>query len=80
MEENSYKKLVRLFEKSDLPKKKIDEAGKTLDEASHRNEIIRKKLKGVEEIEAAEEAAEEAPAESTEDILKDIRELLKAEK
>ena len=25
MEENSYKKLVRLFEKSDLPKKKIDE-------------------------------------------------------
>lgn len=35
-------------------KKKIDEAGKTLDEASHRNEIIRKKLKGVEEIEASE--------------------------
>ena len=35
-------------------KKKIDEAGKTLDEASHRNEIIRKKLKGVEEIEYTE--------------------------
>lgn len=35
-------------------KKKIDEAGKTLDEASHRNDIIRKKLKGVEEIEATE--------------------------
>ncbi len=35
-------------------KKKIDEAGKTLDEASHRNEIIRKKLKGVEEIESSE--------------------------
>ncbi len=35
-------------------KKKIDEAGKTLDEASHRNEIIRKKLKGVEEIEVTE--------------------------
>ncbi len=35
-------------------KKKIDEAGKTLDEASHRNEIIRKKLKGVEEIENTE--------------------------
>lgn len=38
------------------------------------------KLAKKEEIEAAEEAAEEAPAESTEDILKDIRELLKAEK
>ena len=25
MEENSYKKMVRLFEKSDLPKKKIEE-------------------------------------------------------
>jgi large conductance mechanosensitive channel len=38
------------------------------------------KLAKKEEIEAAEEAAEEAPAESTEDILKDIRELLKSEK
>lgn len=35
-------------------KKKIDEAGKTLDEARHRNEIIQKKLKNVEEIEASE--------------------------
>ncbi len=35
-------------------KKKIDEAGKTLDEASHRNDMIRKKLKGVEEIEVSE--------------------------
>ncbi len=35
-------------------KKKIDEAGKTLDEASHRNDVIRKKLKGVEEIEFGE--------------------------
>ena len=35
-------------------KKKIDEAGKTLDEARHRNEIIQKKLKNVEEIEAYE--------------------------
>ncbi len=35
-------------------KKKIDEAGKTLDEASHRNDIIRKKLKGVEEIDSGE--------------------------
>ncbi len=38
----------------DKAKKKIDEAGKTLDEASFRNEMIRKKLKGVEEIESAE--------------------------
>lgn len=38
------------------------------------------KLAKKEEIEAAEEAAKETPAESTEDILKDIRELLKAEK
>lgn len=35
-------------------KKKIDEAGKTLDEASHRNEIIRKKLKGVETLDSSE--------------------------
>lgn len=35
-------------------KKKIDEAGKTLDEASHRNEIIRKKLRGVETIDSSE--------------------------
>lgn len=38
----------------DKAKKKIDEAGRTLDEATHRNEIIRKKLKGVEEIELNE--------------------------
>ena len=31
-------------------KQKIDEAGRSLDEADHRNEIIRKKLKKVEEI------------------------------
>ncbi len=31
-------------------KQKIDEAGKSLEEADHRNEIIRKKLKKVEEI------------------------------
>ena len=35
-------------------KKKIDEAGKTLDEARHRNEMIQKKLKNVEEIESGE--------------------------
>ncbi len=32
-------------------KKKIDEAGKTLDEADHRNEIIQKNLKDVEKLE-----------------------------
>ncbi len=31
-------------------KKKIDEAGKSLDDAQHRNDIIQKKLKAIEEI------------------------------
>ncbi len=35
-------------------KRKIEEAGKTLDEASHRNDIIRKKLRGVEALESSE--------------------------
>ena len=35
-------------------KRKIEEAGKTLDEASHRNEIIRKKLKGVETLDSSD--------------------------
>ena len=35
-------------------KRKIDEAGKTLDEAQKRNEIIQKKLKGVEVIDGTE--------------------------
>ncbi len=35
-------------------KKKIEEAGKTLEDASHRNDIIRKKLRSVEEIEVGE--------------------------
>ena len=34
----------------DKARKKIEEAGKTLDEAQHRNSIIRKKLKNVEDI------------------------------
>ncbi len=34
-------------------RKKIDEAGKSLDEARHRNEIIQKRLKGVEALEGA---------------------------
>jgi len=35
-------------------KRKIDEAGKTLDEAQRRNDIIQKKLKGVEVIDGGE--------------------------
>lgn len=35
-------------------RKKIDEAGKTLDEAQHRNSIIRKRLKNVEDIGAGQ--------------------------
>lgn len=35
-------------------KRKIEEAGNTLDEAQHRNAIIRKRLKNVEELEAGE--------------------------
>lgn len=35
-------------------KKKIDEAGNTLEDAQHRNAIIRRKLKQVEELEASE--------------------------
>lgn len=38
-------------------RKKIDEAGKTLDEAQHRNTLIRKKLKTVEDIDRAEAQA-----------------------
>ena len=35
-------------------KKKIDEAGRSLDDAQHRNEMIQKKLKGIEELDAPE--------------------------
>ena len=35
-------------------KKKIDEAGKSLDDAQHRNDIIQKKLKSIEEISVGE--------------------------
>ena len=35
-------------------RQKIDEAGKSLDEAGKRNEIIRKKLRGVEEIDGGD--------------------------
>ena len=35
-------------------KKKIDDAGRSLDDAQHRNSIIQKKLRGVEDIERSE--------------------------
>ena len=38
----------------DKARKKIEEAGKSLDEAQDRNRIIQKKLKGVEAIDADE--------------------------
>ena len=38
----------------DKAHKKIEEAGRTLEEAQHRNSIINKKLKGVEDIELGE--------------------------
>ncbi|MCH5190550.1 MAG: DNA recombination protein RmuC [Oscillospiraceae bacterium] len=44
-----YDTFAGLLEKA---QKKVDEAGKTLGEAQHRNDIIRKKLKGVEDIDA----------------------------
>ena len=46
-----YEKFEVLLAKA---KKKIDEAGKSLDDAQHRNDMIQKKLKGVEVIEFAE--------------------------
>ncbi len=46
-----YAKFGDVLEKA---RKKIDEAGKTLDDAQHRNRIINDKLKSVEEIDSAE--------------------------
>lgn len=43
-----YENFGTILEKA---KKKIDEAGKTLDDAQHRNSIIRKKLRTVEDLE-----------------------------
>lgn len=48
-----YENFGTILEKA---KKKIDEAGKTLDDAQHRNTIIRKKLKTVEDLEQADSA------------------------
>ena len=39
--------------KLEKARKKIDEAGKSLDEAQDRNRIIQKKLKNIEEIDTA---------------------------
>lgn len=46
-----YAKFGDVLEKA---RRKIDEAGKTLDDAQHRNRIINDRLKGVAEIDAAE--------------------------
>lgn len=46
-----YEKFGIVLEKA---RKKIDEAGKTLDDAQSRNELIQKKLRSVEEIEQGE--------------------------
>lgn len=48
-----YENFGAILEKA---KKKIDEAGRTLDDAQHRNTIIRKKLKTVEDLEQADSA------------------------
>lgn len=48
-----YENFGTILEKA---KKKIDEAGRTLDDAQHRNTIIRKKLKTVEDLEQADAA------------------------
>ena len=42
---------VSLLQKA---KKKIDEAGRSLDDAQHRNEMIQKKLKSIEAIDVAQ--------------------------
>lgn len=49
-----YENFGTILEKA---KKKIDEAGKTLDDARHRNTIIRKKLRTVEDLEQADATA-----------------------
>lgn len=48
-------------------KKKIDEAGNALDDAQHRNDIIRKKLNRVEEVDSAEVPALLSMAETDEE-------------
>ena len=56
-EQGKWSKVCAVFNGTDedkniaVERKKIDEAGKSLDEARHRNDIIQKKLKGVEALE-----------------------------
>ena len=49
-------------------RKKIDEAGQTLDEAQHRNDIIRKKLKSVESADSSD-----SEKENINNILEDVQ-------
>ena len=46
-----YEKFGDLLQKA---KRKVDEAGKVLDEADHRNDIIQKRLRTVESLESTE--------------------------
>ena len=46
-----YEKFGNLLEKA---KKKVEEAGKVLDEADHRNDVIKKKLKSVETLDSTQ--------------------------
>ncbi|MBO4338918.1 MAG: DNA recombination protein RmuC [Clostridia bacterium] len=61
---SQYEKFGVLLDKA---KKKIDEAGRTIDEASHRSGIIQKKLRSVEAIESTDFQALSEP-DSVDDI------------
>ncbi|MCR4563971.1 MAG: DNA recombination protein RmuC [Clostridiales bacterium] len=61
---SQYEKFGVLLDKA---KKKIDEAGRTIDEASHRSGIIQKKLRSVEAIESSDFQALSEP-DSVDDI------------
>ena len=51
MRKTQYEKFGGALEKA---KKKIDEAGRSLDDAQHRNDVIVKKLRGVESLSPGE--------------------------
>lgn len=59
-----YEKFGALLQKA---RKKVDEAGRALDEADHRNAIIQKNLKKVETLDSAEEAEDLLGMESFEE-------------
>lgn len=59
-----YEKFGALLQKA---RKKVDEAGRALDEADHRNAIIQKNLKKVETLDSAEEAEDLLGLESFEE-------------